>query len=145
MKTTAERLSEVYCRTTTRKKMHEVISSVDESVGFGSYCGLPNSDSEMFFYYSESDGYVRVENKKPDRAEIPVQQFIDLIEDKIVAWRLVEDGFEVSEYGYTFKSVYVHNPDPVTKIFVDVETENDAVPFTNVKTYTDLLTLIRLL
>jgi hypothetical protein len=145
MKTTAQRLSEVYCRTTTRKKMHEVISSVDESVGFGSYCGLPNSDSEMFFYYSESDGYVRVENKKPDRAEIPVQHFIDLIEDKIVAWRLVEDGFEVSEYGYTFKSVYVHNPDPVTKIFVDVETENDAVPFTNVKTYTDLLTLIRLL
>jgi hypothetical protein len=145
MKTTAERLSEVYCRTTTRKKMHEVISSVDESVGFGSYCGLPNSDSEMFFYYSESDGYVRVENKKPDRAEIPVQHFIDLIEDKIVAWRLVEDGFEVSEYGYTFKSVYVHNPDPVTKIFVDVETENDAVPFTNVKTYSDLLTLIRLL
>lgn len=125
--------------------MHEVISSVDESVGFGSYCGLPNSDSEMFFYYSESDGYVRVENKKPDRAEIPVQHFIDLIEDKIVAWRLVEDGFEVSEYGYTFKSVYVHNPDPVTKIFVDVETENDAVPFTNVKTYSDLLTLIRLL
>jgi hypothetical protein len=145
MKTTAQRLSEVYCRTTTRKKMHEVISSVDESVGFGSYCGLPNSDSEMFFYYSESDGYVRVENKKPDRAEIPVQHFIDLIEDKIVAWRLVEDGFEVSEYGYTFKSVYVHNPDPVTKIFVDVETENDAVPFTNVKTYSDLLTLIRLL
>jgi hypothetical protein len=79
------------------------------------------------------------------RTEIPVQHFIDLIEDKIVAWRLVEDGFEVSEYGYTFKSVYVHNPDPVTKIFVDVETENDAVPFTNVKTYSDLLTLIRLL
>jgi hypothetical protein len=145
MRTTAERLSEVYCKTTTRKKMREVIGSLDESVGFGSYCGLPNSDSEMFFYYSESDGYVRVENKKPNRAEIPVQNFIDLIEDKIVAWRLVEDGFEVSEYGYTFKSVYVHNPDPVTKIFVDVETENDAVPFTNVKTYSDLLTLIRLL
>jgi hypothetical protein len=145
MRTTAERLSEVYCKTTTYKKMREVIGSLDESVGFGSYCGLPNSDSEMFFYYSESDGYVRVENKKPNRAEIPVQNFIDLIEDKIVAWRLVEDGFEVSEYGYTFKSVYVHNPDPVTKIFVDVETENDAVPFTNVKTYSDLLTLIRLL
>jgi hypothetical protein len=84
-------------------------------------------------------------DSKDGLTQIPVQHFIDLIEDKIVAWRLVEDGFEISEYGYTFKNVYVHNPDIVTGICVDVETENDALPFTNVKTYTDLLTLIRFL
>ena len=148
MRTTAERLSEVYCKTTTYKKMREVIGSLDESVGFGSYCGLPNSDSEMFFYYSESDGYVRVENKKPNRAEIPVQNFIDLIEDKIVPWRLVEDGFENK---YAFDYVYkvgVHTDLYITPnyYFIRGRYNSDEVDISvNLKTYSDLLTLIRLL
>jgi hypothetical protein len=120
MRTTAERLSEVYCKTTTRKKMREVIGSLDESVGFGSYCGLPNSDSEMFFYYSESDGYVRVENKKPNRAEIPVQNFIDLIEDKIVVWRLLEDGFVKGELDFR-EDYYLEDEEGLAVISVRID------------------------
>jgi hypothetical protein len=131
MKTTAERLSEVYCLPKGAKE-------------WGMF-GLIDIGTNYAVWSVDGKATVTDCNLPELFTQIPIQNFIDLIEDKIVAWRLVEDGFEVSEYGYTFKSVYVHNPDPVTKIFVDVETENDAVPFTNVKTYSDLLTLIRLL
>jgi hypothetical protein len=150
MKSTAERLSEVYCKTTTYKKMREVIGSCDESVGFGSYCGLPNSDSEMFFYYSESDGYVRVENNKPDCTKIPVQHFIDLLKDNIAAWRLEEDGFNFFMGKFPY---YEFHPRKRIKLSWSETTKDSGVAlelpddaeWLNIKTYTQLLTLIELI
>jgi len=130
--------------------MREVINSSDESVGFGSYCGLPNSDSEMFFYYSESDGYIRVENKNPNRTEIPVQHFINLIEDKIVAWRLVDDGLFKAVIDCDLYTLKNNNCDVCICIYYDgtfevcLQDEFTEIRM-NVKTYSDLLTLIRLL
>ena len=82
------------------------------------------------------------------RTEIPVQHFIDLIEDTIVAWRLVEDGFENK---YAFEYVYkigVHTDLYVTPndYFIRGRYNSDEVDISvNLKTYSDLLTLIRLL
>jgi len=82
---------------------------------------------------------------RDNRTEIPIQNFIDLIEDKIVAWRLVEDGFKKPDYRYMLylKDIEIQ----VDKHFeVFLQDNNDCkIYFENVKTYSDLLTLIRLL
>jgi hypothetical protein len=83
-----------------------------------------------------------------DRTEISVQQFIDLVEDRIVQWRLVEDGFENK---YAFDYVYkvgVHTDLYITPnyYFIRGRYNSDEVDiYVNLKTYSDLLTLIRLL
>ena len=87
------------------------------------------------------------------RTEIPVQHFIDLIEDKIVAWRLEEDGFgrmspDADRYEYEIdpannRSLMVKCDGEVwLSIFVF---GNEVRHPCNVKTYTQLLTLIELI
>lgn len=83
-------------------------------------------------------------NRK-NRTEIPVQHFIDLLEDKMSPWRLLEIGFIAMPYGYEFGSILVICPDPVCKIRVEIDTESNGTISTNCQTFTDLLTLIRLL
>jgi len=75
---------------------------------------------------------------KERQTEIPVQHFIDLLEDRITPWRLHEMGF------FTIAGIYWITSeiefDPRSKsVSVFGATRNE------VKTFTDLLTLIKFL
>ena len=86
--------------------------------------------------------------KVSGKTEIFVQHFIDLLEDKIVPWRLEEVGF-VNKYD----SDYVYAIDNRTDLyimlnynFIRSRYNSDEVDIpVNIKTFTDLLTLIRFL
>lgn len=82
-----------------------------------------------------------------ERTEIPVSRFFDLLHDRIVPWRLVEQGFN-NPFGDTYTLRLEHDWDGiiVTRVVrviggkVSVNGED-----VNVTTFTDLLTLIRML
>jgi hypothetical protein len=102
----------------------------------------------MFFWFSEDDGYVRVENKRPNRTEIPVPHFLDLMHDCIAHWRLEDDGFDRQYTDVKQFTIRVRSHTTVMiernkngSFSIDVE----GVPFYGVKTYTQLLTLIELI
>lgn len=92
------------------------------------------------------------------RTEIPIQHLVDLQNDSIVPWRLEEDGFTIKESGgaqLIMKSP-IHERhgkvgvtvvfDNLTKeAFVTLHIGAVSFPFQGCKTYTDLLTLIRLI
>jgi hypothetical protein len=87
------------------------------------------------------------------RTEIPVQHFIDLIEDTIVAWRL-EDDFFIQQNGDELTRDFQKSAkDCEVEVmfedgwFQDVRIISKSFDYidTNCKTYSDLLTLIRLL
>lgn len=99
------------------------------------------------------------------RTEIPVQHFIDLIEDKIVAWRLVEDGFgrmspdadryeyEMIKYGRLARPWQNYSA-ALRSLMVKCDGEvwlsifvfgNEVRHPCNVKTYTQLINLIELI
>ena len=124
MKPTAQRLSEVYCRPNTEKECKML--GIDKSnIGY-------DIVKSIF-----SNGLATEINTV--RTQIPVSQFIDLIQDVICAWRLDADNY---------------NPYSLCKD-VDVQIDNGVVWLyhkegsdrinTNVKTYTDLISLISLL
>jgi len=148
MKTTAERLSEVYCRPTVEQGIRmlnynewtdEARSDLKKRISCEPFVVFLNGNRFAFrFGKSISDA---IEGKN----EIPQSHFIDLIEDKIVEWRLVEDGFENTEYGYRLNLILVVHPDPSTGLQVEIDNDMPVTISTNCKTYTDLLTLIRLL
>lgn len=73
--------------------------------------------------------------------EIPVQQFIDLLEDRIVPWRLEEVGFEKAIEIY-FYEIGISNIAFYPEGRVTFGTPEQDF---NIKTFTDLLTLIRFL
>ena len=138
MKTTAQRLSEVYCLPKGAKEWgmfglidigtNYAVWSVD-GVATVTDCNLP----ELF-------------------TQIPVQHFIDLIEDKICAWRLVEDGFvkTLIDEDCDLYTLTNNKCDVCICIYYDetfevvLEVESTQIRM-KVLTYTDLLTLIRLL
>jgi hypothetical protein len=143
MKTTQERLSEVYC----------VIKSDEDATA------LFNIDCAYLMHYPETwvkgdkvmvtDGMLGVWYNST-RTEIPVSHFIDLLNDSIVPWRLGDDGFVCHENGgfpwwsfdFTkddsdFCIQFLNN---TIRVWV-----NSELIKTNVKTYTDLITLIRLI
>jgi hypothetical protein len=131
MKTTAQRLSEVYCVPQNAKECKALNVSNGE-IGM-KICKSLVSDGKAIFQGNLG------------RTEIPVQHFIDLIEDRIVAWRLVEDGFKKQDYGYIF---YLKDIEILLDKHFEVylQDNNDCeMYFDGCKTYTDLLTLIRLL
>ena len=82
------------------------------------------------------------------RTEIPVQHFIDLMEDKIVAWRLVEDGFVFIKDHTPFYEMRLSKvsclswSESTKKHGVALEIREEQIWFSITK-YTDLLTLIR--
>jgi hypothetical protein len=84
-------------------------------------------------------------NEDKGRTEIPFSHFIDLLNDSIVPWRLEDDGFDLSirEGHYTGHSSSLAS----SFVFIDkrgvVWLSNRKL--NNVTTYTDLLTLIRLI
>lgn len=136
MKPTARRLSEVYCRPKTEEEcialnMHK--SNVGVAV-----CKSILNDGLTGFNGS-------------GRTEIPVTHFIDLLQDKIVPWRLEEDGFshntpmiEVASYPMGNITVCFHEGN--VSVILD---PNDSPWHSHIckgcKTYTDLLTLIKLI
>ena len=82
--------------------------------------------------------------------ELPCQQFADLIHDRIVPWRLLEDGFIDQPHGrgyikdVSYVQVSVIDSFVVAVISFDTQNSIDTV-FSGVKTYTDLLKLIELI
>ena len=83
--------------------------------------------------------------------EIPVQQFIDLLEDRIVPWRLKEIGFEYNEYrGKVLSELSKYITTENENHCIDFDPNDGIVKvnlngFEGVETFTDLLTLIRFL
>lgn len=87
------------------------------------------------------------------RTEIPVQHFIDLLEDRICAWRL-EDEFFIQQNGDELTRDFQKScKDCEVEImfedghFQDVRIISKSFDYidTNIQTFTDLLTLIRFL
>ena len=127
MKTTAQRLSEVYCRPTNEREWNML---PDRNL----WC---RNENAVF-------GLIDFEKQKvKGKTEIPAQHFIDLIEDNIVAWRLVEDAIERGGTKETARIIYV-NQYHIISVKKDMAVELNGRP-TNLKTYSDLLTLICLL
>jgi hypothetical protein len=135
MKTTAQRLSEAYCRPTTEEEWEQ----------FGYFPSI------YCLYISSISGHIQLTDNdwaESNRSKIPVQHFQDLLNDSIVGWRLKEDGFESHEYGYVsikVKDAWV-TIDTISEMTVHVEdSENASIKFAGIKTYTQLLTLIELM
>jgi len=83
--------------------------------------------------------------------EIPVQHFINLVEDRICTWRLEELGYKrsqpfVSVASYVIGVITVcFYENRVSVIFDPFDSPFESRPLEEVKTFTDLLTLIRFL
>ncbi len=142
MKTTAQRLSEVYCR--PKKGEWKGLMLVD--VPFrnmiagrrrGELCFLQPPPFAAIMDVNETDFH------KGIRTEIHVQHFIDLLNDSIVAWRLEEDTNERGGHESIWRIIYVNQYHIIT-IEKDLSVRLNGKP-TKVKTYTQLLTLIEMI
>jgi hypothetical protein len=171
MKTTQERLSEVYSRLSDENAESEKQQLRGAAIAAGcyggvyfvhSYCGGLPKPSEYTFHISEVNGSIRgvagqyFEGELKDRGKTEVQfsHFIDLLNDSIVAWRLEEDGFRIDSS--MLKTTYymrVDNEDNAVH-FTNISIELDAgkvcvfvgnLEYRGITTYTDLLTQIRLI
>ena len=87
--------------------------------------------------------------KDDNRTEIPVSHFTDLMHDRIAPWRLAEDGFTTLGGLVYSKHFTIDSEDGKITRKVTVITDTGRVYLnegpTNVTTYTDLLTLIRMI
>jgi hypothetical protein len=130
MKTTQERLSEVYCKPKTVDEWRQVSGyTVDEG------------DYNNAVYDAEIGVIDALDSEIDGLTEIPVSYFIDLLKDSIVQWRLEEDGFDIQE-GITYFETVAGS----FRIEADGDVSHIVTGRTaNVDTYTDLLTLIRLI
>jgi hypothetical protein len=152
MKTTAQRLSEVFCRPKTEEEWkalgvnrHSFDGNHDCVIYLGKTLGWPVKSAEL-------NGYT----------EIPVTHFDDLTKDKIASWRLEEDGIKCvgfstdggsSMHGLNLtdkaSALMVRFPidgsHPVIRLGQFDEEKFNQVTFKGCKTYTDLLTLIKLI
>jgi hypothetical protein len=144
MKTAQERLSESYCRPMTEDETERLMDA-SRSCGFS--WNVWNHKGK-WLYFADGDEF-NLSGELDGRTEITVSHFIDLLKDSIVPWRLVNDVFNtVGEIVHTLELRPVIDGETVVrKITVITDTEkvylNDGP--TNVTTYTDLLTLIRLI
>ena len=88
--------------------------------------------------------------KVSGKTEIPVQHFIDLLEDRIVPWRLEEVGFKyIKDHTpfYEFSLSKVSNlswAESTSKHGIALEIREEQIWF-SINNFTDLLTLIRFL
>jgi hypothetical protein len=181
MKTTQERLSEVYSRLSDENAESEKQQLRGAAIAAGcyggvyfvhSYCGGLPKPSEYTFHISEVNGSIRgvagqyFEGELKDRGKTEVQfsHFIDLLNDSIVPWRLVEDGFTSvsialdggsTTYGMNIETkssaiaVTFQNDDlfQVVRVsqFHGHKLEIGKIRLDGITTYTDLLTQIRLI
>jgi hypothetical protein len=135
MKSTAQRLSEVYCR-----------PNPEEWDLFGL---IPLTGHYVAFIGGEP---TLISGKFAERVEVSVSHFIDLLNDSIVLWRIEEDGFMFYEstgqhvlHANGLKRYHVTLPPMSTTVKVDVWDGDKGITANGITTYTDLLTLIRLI
>jgi len=143
MKSTTERLEQSYCRPTTEAEWADIISANPN---------LPDRPSR-FVELNYDLAYIvggsvlmfgRFDYHKPKmalRKEIKIHQHVDLMHDHIVPWRLIEDGFG----NKTNSLVYTHNTIEVIIRHDLISVWIEDCEFNGIKTYTDLLNLIRLI
>jgi hypothetical protein len=134
MKTTAQRLSEVYCRPTTE----------EEWAQFGYFPSI------YCLYISSISGHIQLTDNdwaESNRSEIPVQHFQDLRNDSIVGWRLEEDGFVENR-----KIRHLLLIDDVVGIYIAVNHSHVSLwvidnpcYMRGIKTYTQLINLIEMI
>jgi len=132
MKPTHKRLAEVYCRPTTEEEWNRLSLT-------------PLRNHYVMWLGGEP---TTVGGEYPYRTEIPVPHFLDLIHDRIVPWRLEEDGFKNDGNGLVLW-LNAHNSIHVAEygIYLRLREAADEVEmFLNgIKTYTDLINLVRLI
>jgi hypothetical protein len=133
MKSTTQRLGESYCKPQTE----------EEWAKFGL---IPLSGHYVAWLGGEP---TLISGKFRDRTEIPVPHFIDLTHDRLAPWRLEEDGFTTLGGLVYSKRFTMYSEDGKITRRVTVVTDTGRVYLgegpTNVTSYTDLLTLIRLI
>ena len=147
MKTTRERLDESYCRPTTEQEWADILSANPN---------IPNKPSR-FVDLKHDLAYIvdrsvlifgRFDYHRPKmalRKEIKTERQVDLMRDRIAPWRLVEDGFRFMFDGW-IKAVGIYYIEIDQQMNVKVTDDNDLyIDMDGIKSYTDLLTLIRLI
>jgi hypothetical protein len=137
MKSTAKRLSEVYC----------VLKSDEDAITVFSV------DCAYLMHYPETwgkgdkvmvtDGMLVVWYNST-RTEIPVSHFMDLLRDTIAPWRLLEDAKERGGDPRSWGIIYV-NQHHIIEITKDMKVVLNGRPMKGITSYTELLTLIRLI
>jgi hypothetical protein len=124
MKSTKERLKSSYC--------------VPKGAEWDAFGLIPLTGHKVMWLGGEP---TLVSGEFTDRTEIPVSHFIDLLNDSIVPWRLEEDSFDIQD-GITYFETVAGS----FRIEADGDVSHIVTGRTaNVTTYTDLLTLIRLI
>ena len=131
MKSTAERLSESYCRPRTVEDWIDLM-------------GFDQSKHAEFCKYSQSLGAIPSDNTIGRTTEIAVQHFIDLLRDTIAPWRLAEDAKERGGDPRSWGIIYV-NQHHIIEITKDMKVVLNGRPMKGITSYTELLTLIRLI
>jgi len=145
MKTTAERLSGIFCIPKTER----------EWILLG-YKGIPdfaiNGERAFYAYEGDEGNYVRsilLMDKILDfpwlTLRVPVQEFTDLLEDNICGWRLVEDGFLDRGNGRWSLRIKDRSDLIVQRMAQGRMEVIYHVPFSGCKTYTDIITLRNLI
>ena len=157
MKSTAQRLSEVYCRPKTDGEWrivagHSMVHP-DNKRDFPFVIHW-KWQSEAPYPIGHGNNMTMATNEDVDgKTEIPVSQFIDLLNDSIVPWRLEEDGFIETDLetclGYEFAlpngvTIQVTQGLDVAVIEGDGFRRNHIL-FQGCKTYTKLLNLIEMI
>lgn len=147
MKTTAERLSESYCLPKTEEEW-ECLTNLP---GLQLISDVTLEQVHLYLNQNRYIGLALVSDKvdfcRPSkkRTEIPVSQFIQLLNDSIVSWRLEDDGFKKTPASHRLQIgdnsvdwLWNHG-------FAMVAGARGFADFKGIKTYTDLLTIIRLI
>jgi len=136
MKSTAERLRSSYC--------------VPKGAEWDAFGLIPLSGHYVTWLGGEP---TLISGKFADRTEIPVPHFLDLLHDRIAAWRLEDDGFRphpwMSSTMYEiqlpdYKSISIRDGE-VTAWNDSDDNASLGLPMKGITTYTQLLTLIELI
>ena len=150
MKSTAERLKKAFCVPVTEDdwaefsvgKLDPILAVAGNVDGTGACLiilrnGLPRRRDNLII--DEPESY----------AKYSIPHFIDLLHDRITPWRLEEDGFDTIGGVVYRKQFMLKGDDGGIRRIITVITDTGRVYLndgpTNVTTYTDLLTLIRLI
>jgi len=148
MKSTEQLLSEVFCKPNSRE-WKQIIHAIHHVTDY--FWRAFDPTGKCFLY----DNTVYLADGEPteveDRTEISVDEFLDLIHNAIAVWRLKKDGWRRTDQngnpwvltsGGTDILLYgVEDND----IEVDLSNESGVFSsFRGVKTYSDLITLIKL-
>jgi len=148
MKITQERLAESYCRPKTEEEWKTVAGIRPLGKRF---CHQKDAKS---YWIEHLIGVVSDDTVPHDRTEIPVSHFTDLRHDSLAPWRLAEDGFRRIHpwKGSTMYELLIPDQRSITVVdgLVTAWNDNDdlgnlGLPMKGLTTYTDLITLMRLI